>query len=701
MKIKNLWLVLWVLAVIFCASCGESGENVSGDETDKTINADDYYEFTIITGEKAVDDVITAATKLQKALEEASGKNVKMGTDNTETTEEAKYEILVGITKRDASKLYSKMSPRSFVIDYIDSKIVIRGGTNSETIDAVNYFIENYLSSGEDTIKLARGEKYEYVFDYPDLLIGELDMSGYTIVNADRLNTDYVAVLRRRIKDVFGYEMPLTDTEKEKNLLIKLDPTLGEGCYKNYVEGDTVYITGADSIALGTAFNELLNLVPSSAEEGEIISLEITKQGIVEPSILDDIKVGSSSQKYFIVNTDKGALDYKVGETIKFEIQLTHGDVLRSCPMFKWNISPEGGENISGVSAGGSGKLLLEAVMDEPGFVLVTVQACDEEGNVIGAVEQCSAGACAGFDDINPAAQEPDDFDEFWEKQLERLDAVEPVAIDMFEEGSNNDYYVYDVKVDCLGNKKWTGETYSAIYVSVPKNADEESLGIFVNFMGAGVRSTETHLAKKSDYICVSVNGHSIPSKMGGVFYSDLEATTLSNYSWKDANDAPEEIFYSYMVMRDLQAIRFVKEYFGERGENLWDGERLEVAGMSEGGYQALFTAALDQDVSLCTAHIPAMCDKQGVNIGRKNSYGPSTPSTLYYDACFFARRIECLTKITVGLGDVTCVPSGITAMYNELKCDKEIVYVQNMGHTYPDANKVQQKFEKVESAEN
>ena len=123
------------------------------------------------------------------------------------------------------------------------------------------------------------------------------------------------------------------------------------------------------------------------------------------------------------------------------------------------------------------------------------------------------------------------------------------------------------------------------------------------------------------------------------------------------------------------------------------DESTLNVAGMSEGGYQALFTAALDDDVTFCTANIPAMCDKQGVNNGRKKSYGSSLPQMLYYDTCFFARRIKCPVKIMVGLGDVTCVPSGITAIYNELSCDKDIVYVQNMGHTSPDSKKIQQRY--------
>lgn len=76
---------------------------------------------------------------------------------------------------------------------------------------------------------------------------------------------------------------------------------------------------------------------------------------------------------------------------------------------------------------------------------------------------------------------------------------------------------------------------------------------------------------------------------MGEDFYNDLYETTLSSYSTNKASDDPAEVFYSYMVMRDLQAIRFVKLWFGESGENLWDGERLEVAGMSEGGFQKIF----------------------------------------------------------------------------------------------------------------
>ena len=177
---KKILLVLAVLMLVFCASCGDNTNSGADSEKDNAVKAPDYFEFTIIRGDNAAKEVVSAATKLQKALEEAAGKDVKIGTDYTGFTKETKHEILVGITKREASKTYSKMSPKSFVIDYVGTKIVILGGTNADTVAAVDYFLENYLDHGDDAIKLKEGEKYEYAFDYPDLILGGLNMKDYT-----------------------------------------------------------------------------------------------------------------------------------------------------------------------------------------------------------------------------------------------------------------------------------------------------------------------------------------------------------------------------------------------------------------------------------------------------------------------------------------------------------------------------------------
>ncbi|MEE0968251.1 MAG: hypothetical protein U0M06_02620 [Clostridia bacterium] len=46
-----------------------------------------------------------------------------------------------------------------------------------------------------------------------------------------------------------------------------------------------------------------------------------------------------------------------------------------------------------------------------------------------------------------------------------------------------------------IATKSITGGTYSSVFVSVPKNAKPESLGIYVRLMGAGVRSTVSQLS--------------------------------------------------------------------------------------------------------------------------------------------------------------------------------------------------------------
>ncbi len=689
-------LVLSVIALGIFVSC-ENNSVISSEDgptsvlngNDTSLSLEDYFKFSVVYNAKSMAEVSDAAKKLSDALETSSGKPVRLITDDTSTDAESEYEIIVGYSKRDAYKPYSKIPAKSYIIEYSGTKIIINGGTYLDTVDAVDYFIENYITEGEDAVSLKSGEKYEYAFAYPELVINGLNMRDYALVNTDKLPAEWLTSLREKIENAFGFEMTLADTPQSKNVLFSVDEPLGKGKYISYSEGDTLHVLGGDFASLCVAFEKFASLIPETASEGEIVTIDADISGEILPSALD-----SDGMKHFKVETDLDALDYRVGDSIEFEAVLLSGDEISSVPLFQWTVSPEGGEAVSGYSAGGNGKVKISSEMKQPGFVLLTVKACDENGNEIESIEKLSAGAGVSVNDIRVAAEEPLDWEAFWEKQLARLDKTKPNALEMNEDGSNNDYYIYDIKVDCPGDERWTGETYSAIYVSVPKNVASESLGIYVKFMGAGVRSTETHLSRKPDYICVSVNGHSIPSRMDGSYYNNLAQTTLKGYATpKDENEAPEDVFYSYMVMRDLQALRFVKSYFGSEGENLWDGERLEVAGMSEGGYQALFTAALDKDVSFCTADVPAMCDKQGKTIGRKGGYGSSVSAMLYYDTCYFARRIECPVKIMVGLGDVTCVPSSIAAMYNELKCEKEIVYVQNMGHTYPNSSKIQQKY--------
>lgn len=689
---RKIFLILLAMSLALAlVACGDASgdENVVGTDSD-TEPAGTVY-CAVIIRDPCSDEVKAASELLKSAIESSSGKSAGVFGDE-DTTVSAEIEILLGNTRRDESKAIS-VTEKNYVIDRTGEKIIIKGRTDADLADAVEYFIENYVS--ESGVTLARGDGYEYTYVYPTLLADGVDLKGYTFVNKAEIRADVYATASAEMLALYGYCFSVSDVEtgSEKEIVVEIDPSIGENRYRSGFDGEKLYLTGSDRTAATVALSNFISKLPLSAEEGDIVELSAEDEGETLPLYTE-----SNTNMHFEVSTDKDALSYKVGEEIVFDIELKSGEDTVAVPLFYWTIKCENGETTSGYSAGGCGSLRLKTSLSAPGFAYVSVKACDEMGAPIEAIPACGAGACADRSEILVSASEPSDWESFWEGQLERLDAVAPVASEMEEVSARDGYYTYDIKINCPGDESYTDETYSAIFVSVPKKAESESLKISVTFMGAGVRSTETHLGYSEDAICVSVNGHSIPSYMGEDYYKKLEAD-LGSYTFiKPEDTEPSEVFYSYMVMRDLQALRFVKSYFGPDGEDLWDGETIEVKGMSEGGYQALFTAALDPDVTLCRADVPAICDKQGVYNGRMSSYGPAYASMLYYDACFFARRIKCPVTVMVGLGDTVCCPSGITAMYNELVCDKQITYVQNMGHAYPTDGWNQQTLEFGES---
>jgi cephalosporin-C deacetylase-like acetyl esterase len=111
------------------------------------------------------------------------------------------------------------------------------------------------------------------------------------------------------------------------------------------------------------------------------------------------------------------------------------------------------------------------------------------------------------------------------------------------------------------------------------------------------------------------------------------------------------------------------------------------------GGLQAMWAAALDPDVSEANLEVPWCCDMGGRETLKRNSVTWGVGETValrYFDPVNMAKRVSTKCKLTIvraGLGDYTCPPSGIAVMYNNLKCDKAIKWVQGSthGHVPPD----------------
>jgi len=388
----------------------------------------------------------------------------------------------------------------------------------------------------------------------------------------------------------------------------------------------------------------------------------------------------------FIGTTEKDSLSYEIGEEIVFNISLTVNGKLASCDTFKWNIVGDDGKTTSGTASGESGMLRLKTTLENPGFVMASVSAFDENGKEINEYIRFAGCAGVGIDTLDAYIEEPQDFDEYWAEALSELDTTPPEIIEMEEIAAQAGFKAYKMKLDCVGDTtKYTGNKYVSGYLTYPENAQPGSLKITANFQGYGV--TSPVITYKDGYICFSVCAHSMEIGREDSYYSNIQSTQLQSYGMSTTINAdPKNVYFRYMILRDLQALRFMREYFGENGRKLWDGKTIDLAGTSQGGFQAIALAALDKEIDSVELIVPWMCDVGGYTNGKRmgSALRPKLAEGIkYFDSVYFAKRINCKVTITAGLGDIVCPPCGIMAFYNTLECPKTLTFLQNRTHGY------------------
>ena len=278
----------------------------------------------------------------------------------------------------------------------------------------------------------------------------------------------------------------------------------------------------------------------------------------------------------------------------------------------------------------------------------------------------------------------PADFDEFWAKKRAELDAVPVKAIRKEVEGSPNypDVVCYDVKVDCAGGAPVSG------YLCMPRGAKEKSLPAIVVYHGSGVKSSVRQIKYGSKAIAFDVNAHGIDNGKPAKFYGDLGKGPLRGYTVRGFGDR-EKCYFIGMILRVMRALDYVKSL------PEWNGKVLIVSGPSQGGGQALAAAALDSQVTLCSAGVPALCDLGGRKLDRRPGWPAYTvkpfarqsdadiiAGAAYVDGVFFASRIKCPVYFSTGLIDNVCHTAAVYSAYNALpKETKKHMLVVPTGH--------------------
>lgn len=389
------------------------------------------------------------------------------------------------------------------------------------------------------------------------------------------------------------------------------------------------------------------------------------------------------------VSTDRKDALYKLGETATFTIEAEQGGRALSegrviCVFSQDGVRAQPPQTV----VLQQGKATLVGKLDAPGFLQLRVSS-----------GKASAIAAAGYDplQIAPSMPMPDDFDEFWAEQKNKLAQVPAKAALTPVKSPKEGVEAFDLQVECLG-KPVSG------YFGRPKNAKPKSLPAILHVHGAGVRSANLSsvvwAANGDGMLSLDINAHGIANGKPKAFYDALAAGELKEYRTAGREDR-EQIYFKGMFLRVIRAIDFLT------AQPEWDGRTLIVYGSSQGGFQAFAAAGLDARVTFFCAGVPAGCDHTGGVVDRisgwpklvlKGADGKPDASMLqaarYYDCVNFARRAKCAgAAVTVGFIDTTCPPTSVYAAYNALMIPKTIHMDVLAGHTNtPGASKFMQE---------
>lgn len=380
---------------------------------------------------------------------------------------------------------------------------------------------------------------------------------------------------------------------------------------------------------------------------------------------------------FFVGETDKNPLSYKLNEQIIFTVTPRCGDDFLNISEFKnykWQIEGDDGRKESGsCPVNGQEPLVISTFLTRPGFVRVIVEACDGNLNPLRNVSRFEGGAGAEIKKIMCDSIIPEDFDEFWEKVVNELDECgiiveEKIPYTVEEEG----FSVYKIKLKMpYGNPVWG-------LLSIPNEG--ESFSAKVVYRGYGIYSVQPVLER--EFITFAVDVHGLEPGLPEEYYKELGREPdgeLYYYGFNNIeNSNPDNVYFKNVIARDLMAAKFVKAL------PQWNRNELVSEGGSQGAFRATSVAAWDKDITKLNIDVPWFCNLGGYKNDRMRGWSPDyTEGLCYYDTANQATRVKCPVSISAKLGDYICPPSSVVALYNNLKGEKKIYFYQNGTHSY------------------
>ena len=396
---------------------------------------------------------------------------------------------------------------------------------------------------------------------------------------------------------------------------------------------------------------------------------------------------------------------YKVGEPVTFTVTALDDQKQKMT---------EGTVTIAVRDSGTNGKKIIDDVvidfaktnpvtftakLDRPGFILaVPSPGKTADGKEIRWENRplpSLGGAAVEPEKIQPGAECPADFDEFWRKALEEFKNAEVVLSDA--PAQKRDGY----KVSRITVKFPDGSGAVDGFLSIPDKPGKYPAIAGVPGAGPGTVRSTGHISIGKPAIELWLNVHNFPT----ADTAEEQKRRAFEYRKKFLNNTGYWLYQAenrdqYIYRKVWPALSRAIDHIAALPE--FDGRHFAVSGHSQGGGTALAVGSLNPHITCILASVPALCDHGGWKFDRQAGWpqlhvalkGKADAASGYFDAANFASRIKVPTVVSAGYVDTTCSPSSVYAAFNQIKADKTMVELYRAGHTLtPDFRKAAQQL--------
>jgi cephalosporin-C deacetylase len=284
----------------------------------------------------------------------------------------------------------------------------------------------------------------------------------------------------------------------------------------------------------------------------------------------------------------------------------------------------------------------------------------------------------------------PEDFDEFWNQQLEELEKL-PLDYEL-------DKVNIPSRVADFYNLYFTGVGGARIRCQYarPKQIKGKVPGML---MFHGYHGDSGDFGDKAGWVAEGFSVLAMDCRGQGGLSEDrsvVRGTTLKGLIIRGVEEGPESLYFRSVFLDTVQTARILMSM-----EEV-DEEEIYVQGASQGGALSLICAALEPRVKKVVTQYPFLSDyRKAFDFDITSSayeelhywFRFRDPMhereeeffhTLeYIDLQHFAPRIKAEVKWAIALEDGICYPAQQFAVYNKIKSPKEMIFFPEHGHEY------------------